>query len=50
MPGFGPKAQEKVLAERGAGADGRPKVRMLLSKALAVGDELVAGRSMTRPR
>ena len=43
VPGFGPKAQEKVLAELAAGADGRPKVRMLLSKALAVGDELVAG-------
>jgi DNA polymerase (family 10) len=43
VPGFGPKAQEKVLAELAAGADGRPKVRMLLSKALPVGEELVAG-------
>ncbi len=43
VPGFGPKAQEKVLAELAAGADGRPKVRMILSKALAAGDELVAG-------
>jgi DNA polymerase (family X) len=42
VPGFGPKAQEKVAAELAAGADGRPKVRMLLSKALAVGEELVA--------
>jgi DNA polymerase (family 10) len=41
-PGFGPKAQEKVAAALAAGADGRPKVRLLLSKALAVGDELVA--------
>jgi DNA polymerase (family X) len=41
-PGFGPKAQEKVVAALAAGADGRPKVRLLLSKALAVGDELVA--------
>jgi DNA polymerase (family 10) len=42
VPGFGPKAQEKVLAELAAGGDGRPKVRMLLSKALIVGEELVA--------
>ena len=41
-PGFGPKAQEKVVAALAAGADGRPQVRLLLSKALAVGDELVA--------
>ena len=41
-PGFGPKAQEKVVAALAAGADGRPHVRLLLSKALAVGDELVA--------
>jgi DNA polymerase (family X) len=43
VPGFGPKAQEKVMAELAAGADGRSKVRMILSKALAAGDELVAG-------
>ena len=43
VPGFGPKAQEKVMAELAAGADSRPKVRMILSKALAAGDELVAG-------
>ena len=42
VPGFGPKAQEKLLAELAAGADGRPKVRLLLSKALTVGEELVA--------
>ena len=42
VPGFGAKAEENVRAALAAGADGRPKVRMLLSKALAVGDELVA--------
>jgi DNA polymerase (family X) len=43
VPGFGAKAEENVMAALAAGADGRPKERMLLSKALAVGDELVAG-------
>jgi DNA polymerase (family X) len=43
VPGFGAKAQEKLLAELAAGADGRPKVRLLLSKALTVGEELVTG-------
>jgi DNA polymerase (family X) len=43
VPGFGAKAEENVLAALAAGADGRPKERMLLSKALAVADELVAG-------
>jgi DNA polymerase (family X) len=42
VPGFGAKAEENVREALAAGADGRPKVRMLLSKALAVGDELVA--------
>jgi DNA polymerase (family 10) len=42
VPGFGAKAEENVKAALAAGADGRPKVRMILSKALAVGDELVA--------
>ena len=42
VPGFGKKAEENVLAALAAGADGRPKARMLLSKALAVGEELVA--------
>src|ERR687896_2501779 len=42
VPGFGAKAEENVLAALAAGADGRPKARMLLSKALAVGEELVA--------
>jgi DNA polymerase (family X) len=40
--GFGTKAEENVLAAFAAGADGRPKARMILSKALPVGEELVA--------
>jgi DNA polymerase (family X) len=43
VPGFGQKAEENVLTALAAGADGRPKVRMILSKALAAGEELVAG-------
>src|ERR687891_2365165 len=43
VPGFGAKAEENVMAALAAGADGRPKARMLLSKALAVGEELVEG-------
>jgi DNA polymerase (family X) len=42
VPGFGKKAEENVVAALAAGADGNPKVRMVLSKALEVGDELVA--------
>jgi DNA polymerase (family X) len=42
VPGFGAKAEENVMAALAAGADGRPKARMLLSKALAVGEEVVA--------
>jgi DNA polymerase (family 10) len=42
VPGFGAKAEENVKAALAAGADGRARVRTLLSKALAVGDELVA--------
>jgi DNA polymerase (family X) len=38
---FGAKAQENILAALAAGADGRAKPRQLLSKALAVGNELV---------
>ena len=41
VPGFGEKAEENVLAALAAGADGRPKARTLLSKALTVGEELV---------
>ena len=40
--GFGKKAEENVLAALAAGADGTPKARVLLSKALTVGEELVA--------
>jgi DNA polymerase (family X) len=42
VPGFGAKAEENVMATLAAGADGRPKERMLLSKALTVGEELAA--------
>jgi DNA polymerase (family 10) len=42
VKGFGTKAEENVLAAFAAGADGRPKARMLLSKALPVAEELVA--------
>jgi DNA polymerase (family 10) len=42
VPGFGAKAEENVLAALAGGADGRPQVRMLLSKALAVGEEVAA--------
>jgi DNA polymerase (family X) len=41
VPGFGKKAEENVLTALTAGADGRPKARLLLSKALTVGDALV---------
>jgi DNA polymerase (family 10) len=40
--GFGAKAEENVVAALAGGADGRPRARTILSKALAVGDELVA--------
>jgi DNA polymerase (family 10) len=42
VPGFGKKAEENVLAALAAGADGKPKTRTLLSKALTVGEELLA--------
>jgi DNA polymerase (family X) len=42
VQGFGKKAQENVLAALAAGADGRPKPRLVLSRALTVGEELVA--------
>jgi len=41
VPGFGKKAEENVLATLAAGADGRPKERVILSKALVVGEEMV---------
>jgi DNA polymerase (family X) len=43
VPGFGNKAEENVLAALAAGADGGERARTLLSKALTVGEELVAG-------
>jgi DNA polymerase (family 10) len=42
VAGFGPKAQENVLLAL-ADADGAPKPRVLLSMALGIGEELVAG-------
>jgi len=42
-PGFGAKAQEKVLAALAVGAGEAPTARTLLSTALEVGEELVAG-------
>jgi DNA polymerase (family 10) len=43
VPGFGAKAEEKVLASLAAGADGSAKERVLLSTALEVGGDLVEG-------
>jgi DNA polymerase (family X) len=43
VPGFGPKAEENVLAALAAGADGSPQPRTLLSKALTMGEMLVDG-------
>jgi DNA polymerase (family X) len=45
VPGFGKKAEENVMAALSAGADGSATARMLLSKALAIGEELVADLS-----
>jgi DNA polymerase (family 10) len=42
VQGFGPKAEENVMVALAAGADGRAKPRVILSQALAVGEELVA--------
>jgi DNA polymerase (family X) len=42
VPGFGKKAEENVMTALAAGADGSATARMLLSKALAIGEELVA--------
>jgi DNA polymerase (family X) len=43
VPGFGAKAQEKVLAALAAGADGTQQARLLLSKALALADGMLEG-------
>ncbi len=41
IKGFGPKAEENILAGLAAGEDGRYKPRLLLSKALEIGEALV---------
>jgi len=41
VQGFGAKAEENLLHALEAGADGRPKPRVLLSQALEVGERLV---------
>jgi len=41
VPGFGAKAQENVLAALAEGADAAQRPRTLLSKALALGEEMV---------
>ena len=41
VPGFGPKAEENIRIALAAGPDERKKPRLLLSKALAVGDALL---------
>jgi DNA polymerase (family X) len=43
VPGFGEKAEENVRVALAAGEDGRPKPRILLSRALEIADEIVAG-------
>jgi DNA polymerase (family X) len=42
LRGFGAKAEEGVLQALAAGADGQPKTRLLLSKALAIAEALAA--------
>jgi DNA polymerase (family 10) len=41
LPGFGAKAEENVLTALAEGADGQPKQRTLLSRALAIAEPLV---------
>ncbi len=43
VPGFGAKAEERVLSALAAGADGNARTRLLLSHALVLGEDLVAG-------
>ncbi len=40
VAGFGPKAEENILLALEAGADGSPKARTLLSRALAIAETL----------
>src|SRR5215212_3963568 len=42
LRGFGAKAEESILAALAAGEDGRPKPRLLLSKALAIAEALAS--------
>ena len=42
LKGFGAKAEESILAALAAGADGTPKARLLLSKALAIAEPMAA--------
>ena len=41
LKGFGPKAEESLLASAGAAGAGSPRERVLLSRALAIGEPLV---------
>jgi DNA polymerase (family 10) len=41
VAGFGAKAEENVLTALAAGADGQPRTRTLLSRALGIGEALV---------
>jgi DNA polymerase (family X) len=43
VAGFGPKAEQKILAAIATGVEGRATPRTLLSKALAVGEEMLGG-------
>jgi DNA polymerase (family 10) len=40
LKGFGPKAEESILLALAAGEDGRPKPKLLLSKALQIAEAL----------
>jgi DNA polymerase (family X) len=41
VPGFGPKAEENILAALRSDPDGRPQVRVLLPRVRAIGDGIV---------
>jgi len=42
LKGFGPKAEESILASLDAAGAGTPRVRVVLDRALAAGEQLVA--------
>ncbi len=42
LKGFGPKAEDSILAALSAAGAGEPRVRVVLDRALAVGEQLVA--------